>query len=229
MWRTYGDRARVGADPGRWRWRVASAADEQIGGDSRPEQFCALLDKETLLDRTRQRMDLLVPCDRRAVRASRPHQTYYLPPERALAGAPDRPAGGSRDGSRGRLCSDARRRAGRRRAELSSAPPTTTSSTTPPSCGMWVTPWSSSVGHPVEWCFWGSGRPRPRLTTAGSNRPPGRGPRTERPVVGVHGFWERPSRQLAERLLGSAASTPHTPLAPPHSSRGSRGRTPRPA
>lgn len=32
----------------------------QIVSDLRPKQFCSLVDKETLLDRTRRRVDLLV-------------------------------------------------------------------------------------------------------------------------------------------------------------------------
>jgi len=49
----------------------------QIVGDGRPKQFCALLDKETLLERTRRRLDVVVRPDRQAVVVSRPHKAYY--------------------------------------------------------------------------------------------------------------------------------------------------------
>jgi mannose-1-phosphate guanylyltransferase len=49
----------------------------QIAGDARPKQFCALLDGETLLDRTRRRADLLARFDRQVVVVSRPHEPYY--------------------------------------------------------------------------------------------------------------------------------------------------------
>ena len=54
----------------------------QIAGDERPKQFCPLLDGETLLDRTRRRVDLLVRPDRQVVVVSQPHEQYY----RELAG-----------------------------------------------------------------------------------------------------------------------------------------------
>ncbi|MBI2216998.1 MAG: NTP transferase domain-containing protein [Candidatus Rokubacteria bacterium] len=49
----------------------------QIAGDARPKQFCALLDGETLLDRTRRRADLVARFDRNVVVVSRPHEPYY--------------------------------------------------------------------------------------------------------------------------------------------------------
>lgn len=48
-----------------------------VTGDARPKQFCPLVDGETLLDRTRRRVDLLVRFDRQVVAVSRPHETYY--------------------------------------------------------------------------------------------------------------------------------------------------------
>jgi len=54
----------------------------QIAGDERPKQFCPFLDGETLLDRTRRRVDLFVRPDRQVVVVSQPHEQYY----RELAG-----------------------------------------------------------------------------------------------------------------------------------------------
>jgi mannose-1-phosphate guanylyltransferase len=48
-----------------------------VAGDERPKQFCSLLDRETLLERTRRRVDLLVRFDRQVVAVSRPHEAYY--------------------------------------------------------------------------------------------------------------------------------------------------------
>lgn len=60
----------------------------QISGDPRPKQFCPIVDGETLLDRTRRRVDLLTRPDQQVVVVSRPHEPYY----RGLAHelAPDR-------------------------------------------------------------------------------------------------------------------------------------------
>ena len=49
----------------------------RITGDERPKQFCPLLHGETLLDRTRRRMELLVRPDRHVVVVSQPHAQYY--------------------------------------------------------------------------------------------------------------------------------------------------------
>src|SRR2546428_3410918 len=54
----------------------------QIAGDPRPKQFCAILDGETLLDRTRRRADLFTRPDQHVVVVSREHEPYY----RGLAG-----------------------------------------------------------------------------------------------------------------------------------------------
>ncbi len=48
----------------------------QITGDERPKQFCALLDGETLLERTRRRADLLARFDHQAIIVSRAHLPY---------------------------------------------------------------------------------------------------------------------------------------------------------
>jgi len=59
-----------------------------ITGDPRPKQFCPLLDGETLLHRTRRRVDLLTGLDQQVVVVTRTHEPYY----RALVAdlAPDR-------------------------------------------------------------------------------------------------------------------------------------------
>jgi mannose-1-phosphate guanylyltransferase len=49
----------------------------QIVGDDRPKQFCALLDGETLLERTRRRADLLARFDHQMVVVSRSHEPYF--------------------------------------------------------------------------------------------------------------------------------------------------------
>jgi mannose-1-phosphate guanylyltransferase len=49
----------------------------RITGDARPKQFCPLVDGETLLDRTRRRVDLFTRPDRQVVAVSRPHEQYY--------------------------------------------------------------------------------------------------------------------------------------------------------
>lgn len=57
----------------------------RIAGDLRPKQFCPIVGGETLLDRTRRRVDLLVRFDHQVVVVSRPHEPYYayLPKELA--------------------------------------------------------------------------------------------------------------------------------------------------
>jgi mannose-1-phosphate guanylyltransferase len=60
----------------------------QIAGDPRPKQFCAILDGETLLDRTRRRADLLTRPDHHVVVVSREHEPYYAGLAAELA--PDR-------------------------------------------------------------------------------------------------------------------------------------------
>jgi mannose-1-phosphate guanylyltransferase len=64
------------------------ALTRQIAGDPRPKQFCPLLDGETLLDRTRRRVDLLTRPDRQVVIVTRPHEPYFRPLITDLA--PDR-------------------------------------------------------------------------------------------------------------------------------------------
>jgi mannose-1-phosphate guanylyltransferase len=55
------------------------ALTRHIAGDPRPKQFCPLLDGETLLDRTRRRVDLLTRADRQVVVVTRAHERYYRP------------------------------------------------------------------------------------------------------------------------------------------------------
>jgi mannose-1-phosphate guanylyltransferase len=54
----------------------------EITGEARPKQFCPILDGETLLDRTRRRVDLLSRFDRQVVVVRRDHERFY----RGLAG-----------------------------------------------------------------------------------------------------------------------------------------------
>lgn len=49
----------------------------RVVGDCRPKQFCPLVDRESLLDRTWRRVDLLFRFDRQVVAVSRPHEGYY--------------------------------------------------------------------------------------------------------------------------------------------------------
>ena len=57
-----------------------SALTRRITGDPRPKQFCPLLDGgETLLDRTRRRVDLLSRHDHQVVVVTRTHEPYYRP------------------------------------------------------------------------------------------------------------------------------------------------------
>jgi mannose-1-phosphate guanylyltransferase len=53
------------------------ALTRQVSGDARPKQYCPLLDGETLLDRTRRRVDLLSRYDRQVVVVTRTHQPFY--------------------------------------------------------------------------------------------------------------------------------------------------------
>ena len=53
------------------------ALTRRIAGDPRPKQFCPLLDGETLLDRTRRRVDLFTRPDRQVVIVTRPHEPYF--------------------------------------------------------------------------------------------------------------------------------------------------------
>jgi mannose-1-phosphate guanylyltransferase len=57
-----------------------SALTRRISGDPRPKQFCPLLDGgETLLGRTRRRVDLLSRSDHQVVVVTRAHEPYYRP------------------------------------------------------------------------------------------------------------------------------------------------------
>ncbi len=51
----------------------------KISGDDRPKQFCALVGRETLLDRTRRRVSMLVPPDKTLLVLTRSHERFYLP------------------------------------------------------------------------------------------------------------------------------------------------------
>lgn len=60
----------------------------QVAGDQRPKQYCPLVEGETLLDRTRRRVDLVARLDQQAVVVTRAHEPHYRYLERELA--PDR-------------------------------------------------------------------------------------------------------------------------------------------
>ena len=53
------------------------ALTARIAGDARPKQFCPIFEGETLLDRTRRRVDLLVRPDRQVIAVTRAHEVYY--------------------------------------------------------------------------------------------------------------------------------------------------------
>ena len=53
------------------------ALTRRVSGDARPKQFCPLLDGDTLLNRTRRRVDLLSRGDQQVVVVTRPHEPYY--------------------------------------------------------------------------------------------------------------------------------------------------------
>ena len=71
----------------------------QIAGDERPKQFCALLDGETLLDRTRRRADLIAREDHQMVVVTQRHLRYCdalsreLPPGRFIVQPENRGTG----------------------------------------------------------------------------------------------------------------------------------------
>jgi len=60
----------------------------QIAGDPRPKQFCAILDGETLLERTLRRAELVTRPDQHVVVVTRAHEPYF--PGLATELAPDR-------------------------------------------------------------------------------------------------------------------------------------------
>lgn len=53
------------------------ALTRRITGEPRPKQFCALLDGDTLLERTFRRVDLLTRFDRQVVVVSAEHEPFY--------------------------------------------------------------------------------------------------------------------------------------------------------
>jgi mannose-1-phosphate guanylyltransferase len=57
----------------------------EIAGDARPKQFCALLEGETLLERTRRRADLVSSADRQVIVVTRAHEPYYRDLAESLA------------------------------------------------------------------------------------------------------------------------------------------------
>jgi mannose-1-phosphate guanylyltransferase len=58
---------------------------QKIAGDLRPKQFCALVDGETMFDRTRRRAALLVRPDRQVAVVTDEHRAYFAPLSSDLA------------------------------------------------------------------------------------------------------------------------------------------------
>lgn len=76
--------AKTGVGPDRWGIILAGgegtrlrALTRMITGDDRPKQFCPILGRETLLDRTRRRTALAVPPERTLVVVTRAHERFY--------------------------------------------------------------------------------------------------------------------------------------------------------
>ncbi|HEX2500323.1 MAG TPA: sugar phosphate nucleotidyltransferase [Methylomirabilota bacterium] len=70
------------------RWAIILAGGEgmrlrpltrRIAGDERPKQLCPFGDGQTLLDRTRARVDRIVPPDRTCLVLTRHHEPFYAP------------------------------------------------------------------------------------------------------------------------------------------------------
>ena len=51
----------------------------RIENDDRPKQFCRIIGRETLLDRTRRRTALVIPSARTLVLVTRRHERFYAP------------------------------------------------------------------------------------------------------------------------------------------------------
>jgi len=58
---------------------------QKIAGDLRPTQFCAMVDGETMFDRTRRRAGLLVRPDRQVAVVTNEHRAYFTPLSSDLA------------------------------------------------------------------------------------------------------------------------------------------------
>ncbi|HVW07832.1 MAG TPA: sugar phosphate nucleotidyltransferase [Bryobacteraceae bacterium] len=75
-----------GASQGK-RWAIVLAGGDGkrllpmtrvVAGDDRPKQFCALVDADTLLERTRKRAERSVPPERTLFALTRDHSRFYL-------------------------------------------------------------------------------------------------------------------------------------------------------
>ncbi|MBI2202999.1 MAG: NTP transferase domain-containing protein [Candidatus Rokubacteria bacterium] len=74
------------ADHDRWGFILAGGDGNRLGpltrrieNDNRPKQFRRLLGNETLLDRTRRRIALVIPSERTLVLVTRRHERFYAP------------------------------------------------------------------------------------------------------------------------------------------------------
>jgi mannose-1-phosphate guanylyltransferase len=70
------------------RWAIILAGGEgtrladlscRIAGEKTPKQFCRIVDEQSLIERTRQRVELAIPKDRIFYTLSRSHERYYVP------------------------------------------------------------------------------------------------------------------------------------------------------
>lgn len=50
-----------------------------IGGEKTPKQFCRIMDDQSLIEQTRQRVEIAIPKDRILCTLSRSHERYYVP------------------------------------------------------------------------------------------------------------------------------------------------------
>ncbi|MGB8412422.1 MAG: sugar phosphate nucleotidyltransferase [Candidatus Binatus sp.] len=51
----------------------------RIAGEKTPKQFCRIMDDQSLIEQTRQRVELAIPKDRIFYALSRSHERYYIP------------------------------------------------------------------------------------------------------------------------------------------------------
>ena len=70
------------------RWAIILAGGEgtrladlscRIAGEKTPKQFCRIIDDQSLIEQTRQRVELAIPKDRIFYTLNRSHERYYVP------------------------------------------------------------------------------------------------------------------------------------------------------